>query len=104
MLTRWVPLSKAEKRVLRALLQGAQLKAHRYLDGSKVHKLHLGETEPLETPIETIGDGVITRLTQRGLICSNLKFPTATYVLTKMGKAKGLALVDWGFAPVTSHL
>lgn len=82
MLRRWLPLSKAEKKLLDALSQGAQLKAHRYLDGHKLHKLYNVET----AAEEIVEDQVVDRLLQRGLIYSNMKFPAATYVLTKAGR------------------
>lgn len=97
---RWLPLSNDEKRVLAALLQGAYLKAHRSLDGEKVHKLHYSENGQ----IEIIADAIVERLLKRNYLCSNMKFPAATYVLTEVGKAKGLAFVKNAFSPVTSQM
>lgn len=68
--------------MLAALSQGAVLKAHRDVNGVKVHKLHFSETN-LETVVE---DRVVNGLWQRGLISSNMKFPVATYMLTEAGR------------------
>lgn len=84
MLRRWLPLSKAEKHLLIALSQGAQLKAHRYLDGHKVHKLYDVES----AAEEVVEDQVVDGLLQRGLIYSNMKFPAATYLLTEAGRTR----------------
>lgn len=100
MLIRWLPLSSEEKRVLGALLQGAYLKAHRYLNGEKFHKLHSNEMGQEEV----VRDAVVERLLQRDLIRSNMKFPAATYILTEVGRKKGLSLVSKALSPVTSHL
>ena len=96
---RWLPVSSEEKYVLSALVQGAYLKAHRYLDGKKVHILHCDEC----VQAEVIADNVIDRLLERKFIRSNLKFPAATYVLTEAGSVKGSSFVQKAFSPVTSH-
>lgn len=100
MLIRWLPMSMEEKRLLSALVQGAQLKAHRYLDGKKVHRLHWSDTEKTET----VADSVVERLLQREFVSSNMKFPAATYMLTETGRKKGSSLVTWALSPVTTHL
>ncbi len=69
-------------RILRAMLDGATLKAHRTLDGAKTYILH-----PLDGPDEIVDRAAVEALKQRGLIASNLKFPAATYVLTEYGVA-----------------
>ena len=97
---RWLPLSRAEKRLLSALLQGAHLKAHRSLDGEKLHKLHIDE----HGQTEIIADALVERLLEREFICSNMKFPVASYVLTEAGRLKGSSLGQNAFSPVTSHL
>lgn len=73
-------LSPAQRRILRAMRDGATLKAHRALDGAKVHRLHplAGEPEPVDAAL-------VASLREQGLIQSNLKFPVATYVLTETG-------------------
>ena len=82
-----IKLSRPQERVLCALLQGATLKAHRYLDGRKVCKLH-----PLHGPAETIPRAVVDALKRQGLIHSNQKFPAAAYLLTEKGKTLAAAL------------
>ena len=75
-----LPLESA--RILRALLAGATLKAHRTLDGAKTYTLH-----PLDGPDEIVDRAAVESLKRHGLIRSNLKFPAATYVLTEEGLA-----------------
>jgi len=67
--------------VLTALANGATLKAHRTLDGSKVHKLH-----PLQGEVILIPATVVRLLEQHGWVRSNMKFPAATYLLTEKGR------------------
>ncbi len=69
-------------RILRAMLAGATLKAHRDLDGAKTHMLH-----PLDGPAEPVSRAAVEHLARHGLIASNMKFPVATYVLTELGVA-----------------
>ena len=64
------------------MLDGATLKAHRTVDGEKVHLLH-----PLTGPAEPVDRAAVEDLRQRGLIASNMKFPVATYLLTEEGVA-----------------
>ena len=74
-------LSKVAERLLKALAQGATLKAHRTMDGAKVHRLYpLGEELPV-----VVTEVVVTSLKDYGLIESNMKFPAATYLLTDKG-------------------
>jgi hypothetical protein len=80
-------LSPAQSRLLLRLFQGDTLKDHRYLDGSKVYKLH-----PLDGPPETVHRATVEVLRRRGLIESNKKFPAATYLLTPAGRALGASL------------
>jgi DNA-binding transcriptional regulator PaaX len=56
------------------------LKAHRTLDGEKVHRLH-----PLDGPPEQVDSAAVERLKRRGLIASNMKFPASVYLLTERG-------------------
>jgi len=61
--------------------RGATLKAHRTLDGAKIHKLHF------RTGVaEQVSITAVRRLERRGWLRSNLKFPVATYLLTEEGK------------------
>lgn len=72
----------AGRHILRAMLNGATLKAHRTLDGEKTYTLH-----PLDGPDQIVDRAAVEILKQRGLIASNMKFPAATYVLTERGIA-----------------
>ncbi|MEW5961299.1 MAG: hypothetical protein AB1801_26555 [Chloroflexota bacterium] len=80
-------LSPAERQILRALIEGCTLKAHRYLDGQKVYQLH-----PLDGPPTPIDKAVVDSLKRRQLIDSNKKFPAATYLLTGPGQELAVAL------------
>lgn len=82
-------LSKAQEDVLRALIQGCTLKSHRYLDGTKVYRLH-----PLDGPSQTVQRPTIDALRGHGLIHGNHKFPAATYLLTDQGREVAAALPD----------
>jgi aryl-alcohol dehydrogenase-like predicted oxidoreductase len=76
-------------KVLLALLNGASLKSHRYLDGTKIYQLHWpdGTAEP-------IPQRVVEALVKQGLIYSNQKFPAATYLLTEAGRAAAQLVVQ----------
>ena len=91
-------LSPTQQALLRALIQGATLKSHRYLDGRKVYKLH-----PLvdEAP-QTIRRTTVDCLRRHGLIDSNKKFPAATYLLTEKGKAVALGLTQVKYQPLSA--
>jgi uncharacterized protein YjhX (UPF0386 family) len=73
-------LAKVQQKVLRALMQGSTLKSHRYLDGTKVYKLHA-----LDGSTEIVEKATVDSLKEKGLIDSNKKFPAATYLLTDKG-------------------
>lgn len=73
-------LSPAQRHLLRAMHDGATLKAHRDLDGEKVHRLH-----PLSGEPEPVDAALVESLRELGLIQSNMKFPVATYILTEQG-------------------
>lgn len=71
-------LTAGQRRILDAMRDGATLKAHRTVDGEKVHRLH-----PLDgTPVE-VDSRDVESLKRRGLIVSNMKFPAAVYLLTE---------------------
>ena len=74
-------LSKMQANALQALISGATLKSHRYLDGTKLYKLRA--LDGLET---TVRWATVQALKERGLIDSNKKFPAATYLLTEKGR------------------
>ncbi len=71
-----------DRHILRAMLDGATLKAHRTLDGEKTYTLH-----PLDGPDEIVDRAAVETLKRHGLIASNMKFPAAMYVLTERGIA-----------------
>ncbi len=70
----------AEQALLDALHGGAVLKAHRTVDGAKVHQLHRQDAPPVLVDVATV-----RRLEEQQLIQSNMKFPAATYLLTEQG-------------------
>lgn len=74
-------LTKAQKKVLRALINGWTLKSHRYLDGRKEYRLH-----PLDGPARPVSRLTVEILKARRMIGSNQKFPAATFLLTEKGK------------------
>lgn len=74
-------LSSEAVQILHALRQGALLKAHRTLDGAKIHKVH-----PLNGEPSAVSAGAAQALIERGWVRSNLKFPVATYLLTETGR------------------
>jgi hypothetical protein len=78
-------LTPAQRTLLRAIRDGATLKAHRDLDGQKTHLLH-----PLTGNPAPVSAELVESLRVHGLIQSNLKFPAATYVLTD----RALAALD----------
>lgn len=94
----WWPKQRAaaEVALLIALLEGAVLKAHRDLDGIKIHKLH----QPNQPPI-VMNEPTVRRLAQQQLIQSNLKFPAATYLLTEQGAALARELAGRQGTPLT---
>jgi hypothetical protein len=74
-------LTKVHLQVLRAMAEGHLLKSHRDLEGHKTYQLH-----PLDGAPSPVDPTVIERLSERGLIDSNKKFPAAIYWLTPEGR------------------
>ncbi len=74
--------SKVEIKILCALADGAALKSHRYLDGTKIYQLH-----SLAGAVEPVPKRLVDALLRCGYITSNQKFPAATYSLTEPGRA-----------------
>ena len=74
-------LPAAQQQLLRAMANGAALKAHRYLDGRKEYRLHA-----LDGPPRAVRPETVAALAERGLIDSNKKFPAATFWLTPKGR------------------
>jgi hypothetical protein len=92
-------LSKAQAKLLCALINGYTLKSHRYLDGTKIYQLH-----PLDGPAEPIQKSRVDSLQKQGLITSNQKFPVATYSLTEQGRELAARLEKATLPPLTkSH-
>lgn len=73
--------------ILAAMVQGAQLKSHRYLDGTKCYRLH-----PLDAPPTEVRKSSVDALLRQGMVTSNQKFPAATYMLTPEGRQAAAAL------------
>lgn len=73
-------LSPKQRAVLLGIAGGSRLKAHRYLSGEKVFRLH-----PLNGPPTPVPRQIVESLSAHGLIDSNKKFPAATYWLTPKG-------------------
>ena len=92
-------LSKVHEYILQALIDGATLKAHRYLDGAKSYKLH-----PLEGPAEPVERETVDYLKKHRLIKSNMKFPAATYLLTKEGKQATASVAEPGTMPLSARI
>ncbi len=91
-------LSKTQKRVLTSIAQGHTLKSHRQLDGNKGYKLH-----PLQGAAETVRWTTVEALKERGLIDSNKKFPSATYLLTEKGKQIASKLANQEIKPLSAR-
>jgi hypothetical protein len=82
-------LSEDEREILVGLADGLILKSHRYLDGTKVYKLH-----PLDGGRGEIVDGdAVHALEEARLIDSNKKFPAAAYLLTEKGRQMAESLL-----------
>lgn len=80
-------LSRPEIEILTTLAAGWTLKSHRYLDGTKVHRLH-----GLDGEIRPVGGDAVAHLERRGFIQTNHKFPAATYLLTQSGRERARRL------------
>jgi hypothetical protein len=73
--------SPEQARVLGLMAAGWTLKAHRYLDGRKVHQLHA-----LDGATQAVRAATVEALVAGGLLDSNKKFPAATFWLTPAAK------------------
>jgi hypothetical protein len=93
-------LRSEEKAILRALVSGYQLKSHRELDGRKFYSLH--NTHDDSTQSVTVAS--IERLRDLGLIAGNMKFPTATYLLTAEGERVAVSLTTSPLRPILARL
>jgi hypothetical protein len=74
-------LTGEQCQILGALVQGAQLKSHRTLDGDKTYCLHNSDGSILAQ----VTPASVQSLRDAGLITGNMKFPAATYLLTESG-------------------
>ena len=92
--TESTPLSAPQTHLLLALLAGATLKSHRYLDGGKEYRLHPLNGEP--TPVLA---QVVQTLAELGFLLSNQKFPAATLLLTERGRRAAQAAHDAAESP-----
>lgn len=89
--------SDKQNQVLLGLAKGATLKAHRYLDGTKIYKLH-----SLDGEVEAVDSTTIGALKRKRLIDSNKKFPAATYLLTEKGRKLAETLGDDSVRPLSA--
>lgn len=93
-------MSSRQERILCALATGYHLKAHRYLDGTKVCHLHAADGEIFAT----LCDADVATLESDGLIAGNMKFPAATYLLTQRGALLASALTQTQSSPLGSRM
>jgi len=87
-------LSAEAEQVICLLAAGGTLKTHRSVDGEKVARLH-----PLSGPSVDVYSAAMNQLKQLRLIDSNMKFPAATYLLTRKGKDLAAELVGSNVHP-----
>lgn len=78
-------LSQEAIQILHAVRQGASVKAHREIDGTKIHKVH-----PLQADAFVVSEAAVRLLEKQGWLRSNMKFPVATYLLTEKGSKVNL--------------
>ncbi len=84
-----------QKRILRALMDGATLKSHRYLDGEKEYRLH-----PLSGESTRVSEQDVHGLDDMGLLSSNHKFPATTLFLSQRGRRTAVdSQRDTGMSP-----
>lgn len=89
-------LSDAQRALLAALQAGERLQVQRTLDGAKLHLLHRDGGDVTEA----VAPDVVDSLVRAGLIESNMKFPTATFLLTDKGLAAAKTFTGSEQAPV----
>jgi predicted transcriptional regulator len=80
-------LNEESREILRALAGDHWLKSHRYLDGTKLFRLH-----GLDVHSREVSRQVVDALLSAGLISSNQKFPAATFTLTDEGHELALSI------------
>ncbi len=91
-------LSPTQKQILQALLAGATLKSHRYLDGGKEYRLHPLSGEAVPVPAQDV-----RRLEDKRLLLSNHKFPATTLFLSQRGRRAAMAAQRASGAPPTDR-
>ncbi len=91
-------LSPTQKQILRALLGGATLKSHRYLDGGKEYRLHPLSGEAVRVPAKDVHG-----LEDKRLLLSNHKFPATTLFLSQRGRRAAMAAQRASGAPPTDR-
>ena len=97
---RFVKLASSQTAILRALATGYQLKSHRYLDGTKVSRLHGANGEA----VSAVSAKDVERLEMRGLIAGNMKFPASAYLLTERGAWIAASLTHTADMPVSVRI
>lgn len=74
-------VTRRQVALLAAMQAGDVLKVHRTLDGAKEYRLH-----PLSgAPAHPVNRTDVEALLAARLIASNMKFPSATFLLTEAG-------------------
>lgn len=91
-------LSPPERTILRAMVEGEALRHHSDLEGGKRYALH--PADGAERPARA---WAVSLLETRGLVVSNQKFPTSTYLLTERGQAVAGRLSDRPLRPLVSR-
>lgn len=89
-------LSDAQRALLVALQAGDRLQVHRTIDGAKLYRLHTYSGNAAEA----VAPSLVDSLVRAGLIESNMKFPTATFLLTDRGLAMIKVITGSQQAPV----
>lgn len=80
-----VRLSPRQKEILVALQSGSRLQVHRTVDGEKRYLLHpVDEAAGVHTA-EDVAPTDVAYLEKHRLVESNMKFPAATFLMTKRG-------------------
>lgn len=92
-----MPLSPPQTQLLKAIGEGATLKAHRDLDGQKLYRLHPLDpaADPLPADPETVQS-----LVRTGYLTSSWKFPANTFYLTDKGRAAAEAILGRPVKPL----
>ncbi len=95
-MVRLAQLSNVHRQILAAMHAGSRLQVQRTLDGDKRYRL----VELDSGAFTNVDGGAVARLESWGLVASNMKFPTATLLLTDIGAQYAVQLTGVGVAPV----